>query len=176
MAVAAVRDRRPADLDALAAALVEVHRADGYPVEGVAEPRTWLTPPGTLRAWVATLDDAVVGHALAMTAQPAIAAVEAWAQLGGDVATTVVGARLFVAPAGRGHHLGTRLARTLTDWATRHALDVVGDVMVKDTVAIAIYERLGWHRIGSAMHDTGRGDRVPAHLYASRLITAGQYA
>ncbi|MFC5142156.1 GNAT family N-acetyltransferase [Actinomycetospora rhizophila] len=166
--MAAVRDRRPADLEALAAALVEVHLVDGYPVEGVADPRAWLTPPGTLHAWVATLDDAVVGHALAMTAQPEIAAVDAWVQRGGDIATTIVGARLFVAPAGRGRRLGTTLARTLTDWAVHHALDIVGDVMAKDTAAIAIYERLGWHRMGAAMHDTGRGTQVPAYLYASR--------
>lgn len=164
----AVRDRRLGDLDALAASLVEVHRVDGYPVEGVADPHAWLAPPGTLHAWVATVDDAVVGHALAMTAQPAIAAVDAWVRRGGDIATTIVGARLFVAPAGRGHHLGTTLARTLTDWAVHHALDIVGDVMAKDTVAVAIYERLGWVRIGTAMHDTGHGDRVPAYLYASR--------
>lgn len=166
--VAAVRDRRPGDLDALAAALVEVHRIDGYPVEGVADPHAWLTPPGTLHAWVATVDEAVVGHALARTAQPEVAAVDAWVRHGGDVATTIVGARLFVAPGGRGRRLGTRLARTLTDWAVHHALDVVGDVMAKDTAAIAIYERLGWHRLGTTMHDTGRGDRVPAYLYASR--------
>jgi GNAT superfamily N-acetyltransferase len=164
----AVRDRRPGDLDALAAVLVEVHRVDGYPVEGVADPHAWLTPPGALHAWVATLDDTVVGHILAMTAQPEIAAVDAWVRHGGDIATTIVGARLFVAPAARGHRLGTTLARTLTDWACLHELDLVGDVMAKDTVAIAIYERLGWHRLGTAMHDTGHGDRVPAYLYASR--------
>ncbi|WP_274280292.1 GNAT family N-acetyltransferase [Actinomycetospora lutea] len=163
-----MRDRRPGDLDALAAALVEVHRIDGYPVEGVADPHAWLTPRGTLHAWVAVLEDAVVGHALAMTAQPEIAAVDAWVQRGGDIATTIVGARLFVAPAGRGRRLGTTLARTLTDWAVHHDLDIVGDVMAKDTVAIGIYERLGWHRIGTAMHDTGRGAHVPAYLYASR--------
>ena len=39
--------------------------------------------------------------------------------------------------------------------------------MAKDTAAIAIYERLGWQRIGSTMHDTGHGTEVPAYLYVS---------
>ncbi|GLZ48075.1 hypothetical protein Acsp06_42600 [Actinomycetospora sp. NBRC 106375] len=37
--------------------------------------------------------------------------------------------------------------------------------MTKDTAAIAIYERLGWQRIGSTMHDIGHGAEVPACHY-----------
>lgn len=162
-----VRDRRPDDLDAAAAALVEVYRVDGYPVEGVDDPHAWLNPPGLLHAWVATMDDAVVGHALATTAQSDVAAVAAWIEQGGDIARIIVGGRLFVSPAGRGHYLGTKLARVMTDWAAHHSLDLVGDVMTKDTAAIAIYERLGWQRIGTAMHNTGHGTQVPAYLYVS---------
>ncbi|PVZ10146.1 GNAT family N-acetyltransferase [Actinomycetospora cinnamomea] len=162
-----VRDRRPEDLDAVASALVEVHRVDGYPVEGVDDPHAWLNPPGLLHAWVAVVGDHVVGHALTTTAQPGVAAVDAWVAHGGDPATTIVGGRLFVAPAGRGHRLGLLLARTMTDWAAHHCLDLVGDVMTKDSAAIAAYERLGWQRIGTAMHDTGHGTQVPAYLYVS---------
>lgn len=167
MAAIEVRDRRPDDLDAAAAALIEVHRVDGYPVEGVNDPHAWLNPPGLLHAWIATVDETVVGHALVTTAQPGVAAVDAWVEQGGDRATTVVGGRLFVTPTGRGYQLGTKLARAITDWAAHHCLDLVGDVMTKDTAAIAIYERLGWQRIGSTMHDTGHGTQVPAYLYVS---------
>ena len=162
-----VRNRRPNDLDAAAAALVEVHRVDGYPVEGVDDPQAWLNPPGLLHAWVATVNEKVVGHALVTTAHSDVAAVDAWVKQGGDITTIVVGGRLFVAPAGRGHQLGTKLGRIMTDWAAHHSLDLVGDVMAKDTAAIAIYERLGWQRIGTAMHDTGHGTEVPAYLYVS---------
>ena len=41
---ATVRPREPRDLAQLAEALVRVHAADGYPVEGVADPRAWLEP------------------------------------------------------------------------------------------------------------------------------------
>ena len=109
----------------------------------------------------------MVGHALATTAHSDVAAVNAWIEQGGDIATTVVGGRLFVAPAGRGHQLGIKLARAMTDWAAHHCLDLVGDVMAQDTAAIAIYEHLGWQRIGTALHDTGHGTEVPAYLYVS---------
>ena len=162
-----VRDRRPGDLDAVAAAMVEVNRVDGAPVEDVDDPRGRLDPPGLLHAWVGTLDAAVVGHALVTTAQPDAAAVDAWVEQGGDRATTVVGGRLFVAPAGRGHGLGRKLARAVTDWAAHHALDLVADVVATDTASIAIYERLGWQRIGSTVHDIGHGTEVPAYVYVS---------
>lgn len=162
---AVVRPREPDDLDAAAAALVAVHAADGYPVEGVDDPHAWLSPPGLLAAWVALLDDAVVGHALVTTPKSGDAAVEAWTAQGGEPSRIAVGGRLFVAPAGRGHDLGTRLAQTLTDWAANEGYDLVGDVMEKDQAALRIYERIGWRRIGTAMHATGHGTEVPALLF-----------
>ncbi|GLZ48074.1 hypothetical protein Acsp06_42590 [Actinomycetospora sp. NBRC 106375] len=55
------------------------------------------------------MDETVVGHALVTTAQSDVAAPAAWVEQGADPATIVVGGRLFVAPAGRGHQLGTKL-------------------------------------------------------------------
>jgi GNAT superfamily N-acetyltransferase len=124
-----------------------------------------LSPPGLLAAWVALLDDAVVGHALVTTPKSGDAAVEAWTAQGGELSRIAVGGRLFVAPAGRGHDLGTRLAQTLTDWAANEGYDLVGDVMEKDQAALRIYERIGWRRIGTAMHATGHGTEVPALLF-----------
>lgn len=166
MPTTTIRPRVPGDLDAAAAALVAVHASDGYPVEGVDDPQAWLCPPGLLAAWVALLDDAVVGHALVTTPKPGDAAVDAWTAQGGDASRTVVGGRLFVAPSGRGHDLGTRLAQTLTEWAAGNGYDLVGDVMEKDQAALRIYERIGWRQIGTAMHDSGHGTEVPALLFA----------
>ena len=39
---AVIRERQDSDIPALAAALVEVHQLDGYPVEGVDNPKAWL--------------------------------------------------------------------------------------------------------------------------------------
>lgn len=43
-----VREREADDLEKTAAGLVEVHETDGYPVEGVADPVQWLTPPDVI--------------------------------------------------------------------------------------------------------------------------------
>lgn len=165
MPAATIRERERGHLAAAAAALVAVHASDGYPVEGVDDPHAWLCPPGLLAAWVALVDDTVVGHALVTTPKPGDAAVEAWTAQGGELSRIVVGGRLFVAPAGRSHNLGTRLAQTLTDWAASEGYDLVGDVMEKDKAALRIYERIGWRRIGTTMHDTGHGTQVPALLF-----------
>ena len=57
-----IRERTAADLPAAAAALVEVHRTDGYPVEGVDDPVAWLDSAAVRRAWIAEVSERVVGH------------------------------------------------------------------------------------------------------------------
>ena len=44
---------------------------------------------------------------------------------------------------------------------------LVLDVMSKDTAAIALYERLGWTRIGDTEHPDGHGHTVTAHCYVA---------
>jgi hypothetical protein len=53
MTVPLVRVIEDDDIPAAAAALVEVHATDGYPVEGVARPREWITSAAVAQAWVA---------------------------------------------------------------------------------------------------------------------------
>jgi GNAT superfamily N-acetyltransferase len=165
MATVTVRDRTDDDLDAAAAALVEVHRVDGYPVEGVDDPHAWLQPPGLLHAWVGVLEGQVVRHAVVTTPKPGDAAVDAWTAQGGELDRMAVGGRLFVHPEGRGHDLGRQLASAITDWSAEHGYDLVGDVMEKDHAALRIYRALGWQQIGTAMHDTGHGTEIPALLF-----------
>src|SRR6185503_18070936 len=73
-----IRPRASDDLPAAAAALVQVHHSDGYPVEGVADPAAWLTSPHQIAAWVAELDDHVVGHVALSEPQPDDAAATLW--------------------------------------------------------------------------------------------------
>lgn len=161
----AVRERTDADIEAAAEVLVKVHALDGYPVEGVADPVAWLQAPRANNAWVALLDGQIVGHALVTQPGATDAAVGAWAEMGGDPEKTVSLARLFVDPAARGQGVGVQLTRTAMQWAQERGLRLVLDVMDKDKSAIRIYERLGWRSIGTAMHDTGQGTEVLAHLY-----------
>lgn len=76
-------------------------------------------------------------------------------------------ARLFVRSQARGHAIGERLMRAATDYAERHGLRLVLDVMTKDQAAIRLYERLGWQPLGETTHAFGDGQEIPAVCYVS---------
>ena len=163
-----VRRRQQADLPEAGAALVEVHRSDGYPVEGVDDPTAWLLSPHQIAAWVAELDGRIVGHVALSEPQPNDAAAAVWTTHAENPADHIaVLGRLFVHPQARGHALGEQLARTATDYAHEHGLRLVLDVMTKDAAAIRLYERLGWQRIGTTQHDDGHGHAIDAYCYVS---------
>ncbi len=160
-----IRQRTSRDLDTCAQVLVAVHERDGYPVEGVADPHTWLTPPGLLWAWVAELDRRVVGHVSVSrpTGEDAVTMLDS--SSGED--TVGVLARLFVDPTARGLGLGERLVQTVTDEASAAGRRLVLDVMTKDQSAIRLYERLGWRYLGSTCHEVDGDECVPAYCYVS---------
>ena len=162
-----VRVRQSEDLEASTEALIKVHSTDGYPVEGVDDPQSWLMPTGLLRAWVGELGGKVVGHVLITTPQDGDAAAKAWADEGNPLERIAVLGRLFVLPEARGHSLGKQLVRATSAYADEQGLRLVLDVMEKDAAAIRLYERLGWRRIGTTSHDSGRGENVPAYCYVS---------
>lgn len=169
-ATAIIRERTDADLPGAAAALIEVHRTDGYPVEGVADPKAWLTGPALLRAWIGELNSKVVGHVSISQPQPDDAAASLWSGkpegVGGDVA--VLG-RLFVLSAARGQSLGERLVKAASTYAQSQDLRLVLDVMLKDSAAIKLYEHLGWQRIGETEHSDGAGRHISAACYVGPI-------
>lgn len=166
-----VRERTEADLPVCAATLMAVHAVDGYPVEGVpdlATAQAWLCPDGLVQAWVAELDGQVVGHALIGAPGPGDAAATMWlTDHPEDLGRIAVGGRLFVHPDGRGHGAARRLMEIATADTARRGLRVALDVMAKDTVAIALYDKLGLQRIGATEHDDGHSNLVPALCYIS---------
>jgi GNAT superfamily N-acetyltransferase len=142
MASPTIRLREDGELETCAAVLVAVHEADGYPVEGVADPVAWLLPTGLREAWVAELDGQVVGHIGLAHPGPGDEAARIWAQRSTGEEIGVL-CRLFVLPSARGHALGRKLIHTATEHATAMGLRIVGDVMAKDEIAIHLYETLG---------------------------------
>lgn len=164
---AAVRVRTDAELDSAAAALVEVHRSDGYPVEGVVDPVGWLSGTSVLRAWIGELGGRVVGHVSVSSPQEGDAAAQMWVDSqGGQESPVAVLGRLFVSSHARGHALGSRLLREAMSYADDAGLRLVLDVLSKDAAAIALYERLGWKRFGSTVHRIASGENFPAYCYA----------
>lgn len=165
MASPVIRPIEEEDVPDAAAALVQVHSTDGYPVEGIDRPTEWLKPPGVIQAWVAVLDGRIVGHVAIMRPRGEDA-VSIWQkQSGEDGAHIGVLARLFVLRDARKHSAGASLMRSAMDYAQDHDLRLVLDVMTKDEAAIRLYERLGWHFIGGASHQYGDGQRIQAVCY-----------
>ncbi|MFE9493050.1 GNAT family N-acetyltransferase [Streptomyces collinus] len=162
-----VRPFQDADLVGAAKALVEVHETDGYPVEGVADPQAWIKSDDVLAAWVAEARGAIVGH-VAIMHPSGEDAVSLWVeQSGDDEAHVALLARLFVTQAARGNDTGELLMQAAMSHARDNDLRLVLDVMVKDTAAIRLYERLGWRKIGEATHHFGAGQSIPAVCYVA---------
>lgn len=156
-----VRERQDNDLPALAAVLERVHAHDGYPVEGVADPRAWLEHPHAIRSWTAVVDDAPVGQITLTSADPDDDTARIWTEhTGGLTSELIVIARLFVDPDHRTIGVGRKLMHAALDHARNLARPVALDVMAKDRDAIRLYERLGGHRLGKITHrhTSGRGE------------------
>lgn len=166
MTDAIIRPRRDDDIPALARVLVEIHQRDGYPVEGVADPEAWLQLTKPIGAWTAELDGQPVGH-IACT-EPGLgddAARMLHEQQGTPFDQIAVLGRLFVAPAVRGHRLGSRLARAAVKAAHANNRRAVLDVMAKDETAIAMYEQFGCVALGRFLHHHP-GGHEPAVAFA----------
>jgi GNAT superfamily N-acetyltransferase len=144
-----------------------VHAADGYPRRWPADAAAWLTPPGTVDAWVAT-DGAgtIAGHVCLVgdVDDPVVAAAA-----GVPTASLAAVSRLFVAPAGRGRRLGAVLLETLTERAAAGGLRAMLDVLDDGGAAIRLYERLGWRLVDERRADwvTAEGGRLPLRIYLS---------
>ncbi|WP_221348151.1 GNAT family N-acetyltransferase [Streptomyces beigongshangae] len=162
-----IRPREDADLPGAAAALTEVHATDGYPVEGVAHPEAWLRSDDVLASWVAAAGRRIVGH-VAVMRPGGEDAVSLWTeQSGSDEQHIGVLARLFVLREARRQALGERLVRAAMDYGLSTGRRLVLDVVVKDSAAISLYERLGWLRTGRATHPYGTGHSVEAICYVA---------
>lgn len=162
-----IRARRPEDIKALANVLVRVHAADGYPVEGVEHPATWLTPPRQLAAWTALVSGAPVGHIALARASRHDDAATMWLQHthAAGLDTVAIPVRLFVDPQHRRLGAAKHLMAAVLEYAHANALVLVFDVMLKDKAAIHLYERLGCRRLGTTDHHHGDGLIEPAAIY-----------
>ncbi|WNI16254.1 GNAT family N-acetyltransferase [Actinacidiphila sp. ITFR-21] len=164
--VTVVRPMRDQDVAGAAAALVEVHGTDGYPVYGVARPEATVRPPGVVRAWVAEADGVIVGHVAVRRPQGDEGAVALWREQSGEDDSRIgVVSRLFVVRGARGQAVGERLMREAMSFGRARSLRLVLDVVERDSAAVRLYERLGWRAIGGAQHPYGDGRRVAVRCY-----------
>lgn len=163
-----IRPREPGDIVELAQVLVRVHAQDGYPVEGVADPAAWLTPPRELAAWTAVGDGEPIGHMSLTQADETDDAALIWQQAtDGDIDTLAIPVRLFVDPRERQRGAGKLLMLTAHNFASRHGLTMAFDVMLKDRDAVRLYEAFGCRRLGVITHRHGDGQTEPAAVYVA---------
>lgn len=157
--------RRPSDLTGCVAALAVVHRTDQYPVRWPAHPEAWLSPDGTVAAWVAESADAIVGHVLIKAgADPRPAEA-----IGLSPERLASVSRLFVTPPARGAGVATTLLAHAATEAAGRGLRLVLDVAENGAAAIGMYERAGWTRVLSTPVDwlTTNGRPGLVHHYLS---------
>jgi GNAT superfamily N-acetyltransferase len=160
-----IRRRRAFDLAALEALAAEVLAVDGYPPRVPDDLARFVAAPSALAAFVADGDGKVVGHVcLSPSGSPEVMAMARDALDAAPEQLCVV-ARLFVAPGHRragiaGHLLGAALdeARVL---GRRPVLDVATHL----ETAVALYERLGWRRVGTVTVDMGARPPLDEHVY-----------
>lgn len=161
-----VRRRRGSDLAALADVLVRVHARDGYPVEGVDDPESWIAPPAELAAWTAVYGAEAIGHVALADARDTDDAAVLWQRTtGGEVGQLAILARLFVDPDHRNVGAGYLLMGAARRFADEHHLAIAFDVMLKDRDAIRLYEKLGYQRLGAIVHEHSGGKAEEAAVY-----------
>ncbi|KUL57803.1 acetyltransferase [Streptomyces sp. TSRI0445] len=109
----------------------------------------------------------MVGHVAINSPQPGEEVARLWREESGDDDSHIgVLARLFVARQARKASVGKLLMEAATAYARDRHLRLVLEVLTKDAAAIRLYERLGWQRIGEAVHTFG-GKQVDAVCFVA---------
>jgi GNAT superfamily N-acetyltransferase len=160
-----IRTREAADLGLCVGVLAQVYRTSGYPTNWPGDPAGWLTPPGTVAAWVAASDDAPVAGHVVLSQPPTSPSGQAVAEV----------SRLFVAPAARRQGVAQALLHQAMHWATTNEQDLVLEVTDHLQGAQALYERAGFHRSATKQADwtTPNGHPVTLHRYTWSRPTHG---
>ncbi len=169
-----IRPRKAADLPELAQVLIRVHAQDGYPVEGVADPQGWLTPPQEIAAWTALHADRPIGQISLTSATAEDDAAILWQRATGlDLGRLVIPVRLFVDPQYRRLGAGQLLMLPAHTYAASNDLAMAFDVMLKDQAAIRLYEAAGCKRLGTIEHHHSNGRTEPAAVYLAPTQPVG---
>lgn len=164
-----LRARTDSDLPGCVATLHAVHRQDRYPTWWPEDPAGWLSPLGTVAAWVALDDDgSVLGHVCVVSPVEDHMVAET---LGVSVDRLAAVSRLFVSPAARGRalRLGSRLLDAARDWAELSGLQLMLDVLDDGAPAVELYERCGWQLVDRRQTDwlTPEGLRHGVRVYVA---------
>lgn len=145
-----IRERNDADLAACTALFRRTHATDGYPRYDLPDMAGYIASSDIQTdAWVATLDDEIVGHvALHVAEDDECSQIAARASDLPMDRLTVLG-RLAVSPDARGLGIATQLIASCIERAAERDQLCTLDVLQESPDPIALYERLGWTRVGA---------------------------
>jgi ribosomal protein S18 acetylase RimI-like enzyme len=166
MRTVTVRARQDSDVDALVAILAETHERDSYPMRASNVAPSFLVDAGFEAAWVATVDEVVVGH-IAVHSGIDQRDVSAALDLTPDRILGIT--RLFVGSAARGLGAAQRLMDVADQYAATNDFGLALDVVDGSTAAIALYEGRGWKRVATenAEWSAPDGSHPVVHFYVT---------
>jgi GNAT superfamily N-acetyltransferase len=147
--------REAADLGLCVGVLAQVYRTSGYPTNWPGDPAGWLTPAGTVAAWVAASDDAPVAGHVVLSQPPTSPSGQAVAEV----------SRLFVAPAARLQGVAQALLDQAKHWAATNEQDLVLEVTDNLQAAQKLYERSGFRHSATKQADWTTPAGHPVTLY-----------
>lgn len=161
-----IRRREHKDLPACVKVLERVYDQDGYPVQGTAQAESFLSNEDITLAWVAVIDNKIVGHVAMGRAKISDLSVALWRKTHQDDAIAVL-ERLFVDPDSRGSGVAAKLVQAAVAWGAQEGTRLVLYALAKDIAAARLYERLGWAHFGTATYRYGDGQEMDAWCYSS---------
>ncbi|KAF2210579.1 hypothetical protein CERZMDRAFT_85912 [Cercospora zeae-maydis SCOH1-5] len=167
-----IRNREHNDLPACVRVLERVYAQDRYPVQGTAQAESFLSNQDIHPAWVAAVDDKIVGHVAIGKAKTSDVSVALWRETHQQDIAIAVLERLFVDPDHRGSGVAAKLMQAAVAWSAKEELRLVLFALAKDVGAAKLYERLGWVQFGTATYRYGDGQEMDAWCYVSPSPTA----
>jgi GNAT superfamily N-acetyltransferase len=125
-----------------------VYELDGYPGHWPRDLRAFVAQRDAMAAWVALVNDEIVGHAALLPDSSDASMGLAMTATGLPRESLGFVSRLFVSPDARRNGVGGALLGTAEVFARQLGLRPVLDVVTRFQNAIDLYESSGWTRAG----------------------------
>lgn len=163
-----IRQRQVDDLPELEDLARTVHHMDSYPAYLPDDNLlAFVVSDQALDGWVAIERGRLVGHvALHSRSSPGVVALAA-TRLGVPATECGVVARFIVARDHRRIGLGRALLNHATEQCRSRLLTPILDVVEGTGPVIALYERVGWRRLGTVSFDLDDGSVLREHVYVA---------
>jgi GNAT superfamily N-acetyltransferase len=163
-----IRERRESDVGACLEMAEVLKGRDGYPPRGPIDIEHFLAPDDQLAAWVAEDGTDVVGHVALHASGDYATTRVASEHLGCSQSELGLIARLFVDPRQRRSGAGRALLTHATNDAVERGLRPVLDVATELDAAVALYEALGWQRVGEVVLTVWDEPPLAVYVYVAR--------